>query len=91
MTNIHDIINNEQPEDVVLFLTMNGSIHHPQLDRYYNGNNWPFLKNNMELIYLVERMVNSGLITQSRMGYSRGPNWHEPEFVTKGKYKFEAN
>lgn len=91
MHTIHDVIKNETPEEFVLFMVGRKNISHPELDRHFGMNGWPFLGKNTELILLVRKMKAAGLIASSGTGgYTKGPNWYEPEFVTQGKYTFES-
>jgi hypothetical protein len=47
MNTINEIVINENPVDVILFLTNKAGIDHPRLDRLYSLNNWPHINNNM--------------------------------------------
>lgn len=90
MNIIYDVINNETPEEFVLFMTGIKDISHPDLDRHFGMNGWPFLGKNTELIVLIRKMTSAGLIAYSdKGGYTKGPNWYEPAFVTQGKYTFD--
>lgn len=39
MNTIHDVVKNESPTDVILFLTRGNGISHPHIDRLYTQNN----------------------------------------------------
>ena len=89
MNSINDIINNETPVDVVLFLTNKHGIDHPRLDRLYNQNHWVNIGDNMKLIELIIDMKSRGLIQYQDGRYVRGPNWKAPKFLIEKKYSFE--
>ncbi|POG11158.1 hypothetical protein BGP84_15990 [Pseudomonas putida] len=89
MSTISDIIKNENPVDVVLFLTSKSGIDHPRLDRLYNQNNWANIGDNMKLIELIRDMKSKGLIQNQDGRYVRGPNWEAPAFLLEKKYTFE--
>ncbi|MBG6123365.1 hypothetical protein IWW33_000104 [Pseudomonas sp. BG2dil] len=88
MNTIDDIVQNEAPRDVILFLTRGNSISHPQIDRLYERNNWVSLGNCLGLIDLIKNMHSDGLIVQKGGGYSKGPKWTPPQFFLEKKYKF---
>ncbi|MNN55851.1 hypothetical protein D3C81_1707490 [compost metagenome] len=88
MNTIDDIVQNEAPRDVILFLTRENSISHPQIDRLYERNNWVSLGNCLGLIDLIKKMHSDGLIVQKGGGYSKGPKWTPPQFFLEKKYKF---
>lgn len=88
MNTINDVVQNEEPTDAILFLTRGASISHPQLDRLYERNNWIFLGNCLELIELIKKMSNNGLIEQKGGGYVKGPKWRAPTFLLENKYTF---
>ncbi|MFF5866028.1 hypothetical protein [Pseudomonas sp. NPDC012596] len=87
MNTIDHIVQNEEPKDVILFLTRGASISHPQLDRLYERNKWVFLGNCLGLIDLIKKMRSDGLIEQKGGGYSKGPKWTPPQFLLEKKYK----
>ncbi|WP_153787210.1 hypothetical protein [Pseudomonas sp. EMN2] len=86
MNTINDIIKNEKPVDVILFLTSKNGIDHPRLDRLYSLNNWPHINNNMRLIELVGNMIAEGLIESKGGRHTKGPNWRAPQFMLDNKY-----
>lgn len=88
MNTINDIVKNEAPSDVILFLATDKGVSHPQLDRLYNKNGWPFLGDNASLINLINDMICDGLISFSGKAYVKGPYWREPLFLTEKKYTF---
>ncbi|PYB75876.1 MULTISPECIES: hypothetical protein [Pseudomonas] len=87
MNTIKDIVKNEVPQDVILFLATDQGISHPQLDRLYSSSDWPFLSDNTSLILLINHMISEGLISFSGKAYVKGPHWREPQFLTEKKYK----
>lgn len=89
MNTINDIVINETPVDVVLFLTNKRGIDHPRLDRLYNQNRWVNIGDNMKLIELIKNMKSRGLIQEQDGRYIRGPNWKAPTFLLEKKYTFE--
>ncbi|QXH44865.1 hypothetical protein KSS93_18485 [Pseudomonas xanthosomatis] len=91
MNSIHDVIKNETPTDVILFITGNNSISHPHLDRLYNRNDWIFVGDCLGLINIIKEMINQGLIEEKGGGYIKGPNWREPEFITLKKYNLNSS
>ncbi|MFK3775999.1 hypothetical protein [Pseudomonas sp. NPDC089406] len=91
MTSINDIIQNETPTDVILALVRGNGISHPWLDNLYNLNDWVFIGDNLQLIALIRKMKNEGLIQHNGNGYIKGPNWREPEFVTLKKYNLSSS
>ncbi|MDZ3991115.1 hypothetical protein PspTeo4_06792 [Pseudomonas sp. Teo4] len=91
MNNINSVVQNEDPTEVILFLTRGGSISHPQIDRLYERNNWIFLNNCLELIELIKKMSNEGLIEQKGGGYVKAPKWRAPKFLLENKYTFNKS
>jgi len=91
MNSIHDIVQNEEPVEVILSLVRGEGISHPRLDNLYNRNNWIFIGDNLQLIALIKKMRNEGLIQHGGNGYIKGPNWREPEFVTLKKYNLNSS
>ncbi|EOG3618445.1 hypothetical protein ACK9U2_000262 [Pseudomonas putida] len=89
MNIINEIVKNEAPIDVVLFLTSKHGIDHPKLDRIYNMNNWVNIGDNMKLIELIRDMKSRGLIQSQDGRYVRGENWKAPTFLLEEKYTFE--
>ncbi|WP_110996157.1 hypothetical protein [Pseudomonas sichuanensis] len=85
MNTINEIVINENPVDVILFLTNKAGIDHPRLDRLYSLNGWPHL-NNMLLIELIQTMKFEGLIESKNGRYVRGPHWKPPQFLLDKKY-----
>jgi len=88
MNTIYDVVQNEAPMDVILFLTRGTGISHPQIDRLYEQNNWIFLGNCIELMKLIKKMTAKGLIQEQGGGYVKGPNWKAPTFLVEKKYTF---
>lgn len=89
MNNINDIVANENPRDVILFVVRNKSISYPMIDMLYSRNDWVNIGNNLELLKLVHNMKLEGLIDNSDGGIRKGPVWKEPAFMTENKYTFE--
>lgn len=87
MNTISEIIINESPTDVILWLVRRSGISHPRLDNLYNRNGWANIGDCLQLINLVKKMINEGLIQYGGNGYIKGPNWREPEFLTHKKYE----
>ncbi|TLP64720.1 MULTISPECIES: hypothetical protein [Pseudomonas] len=85
MNSIYEIVTNEKPIDVILFLIGRTSIDHPKLDRLYSLSGWPHI-DNMLLIELIESMRLSGLIASENGRYVKGPNWKAPQFMLEKKY-----
>ena len=52
MSNINDVVANENPRDVILFIVRNKSISYPMVDMLYSGNSWVNIGNNLELLSL---------------------------------------
>ncbi|QXH53799.1 hypothetical protein KSS94_12040 [Pseudomonas fakonensis] len=86
MSTINDIIINEKPVDVILFLTHKSGIDHPRIDRLYSLNNWPHIKDNMRLADLICSMAADGLIESNNGRFTKGPNWRTPQFMLENKY-----
>lgn len=74
MSNINDVVANENPRDVILFIVRNKSISYPMVDMLYSGNSWVNIGNNLELLKLVHNMKLEGLIENSDGGIKKGPN-----------------
>lgn len=90
MNIIETIVLNEKPEEVILFLTKNVSgISFPRLDGIYNRANWAHVSDNWQLLCLVRKMSEAGLVSYSGSGIVRGPNWREPTFMVEKKYIIE--
>ena len=89
MSNINDVVANENPRDVILFIVRNKSISYPMVDMLYSGNSWVNIGNNLELLKLVHNMRLEGLIENSDGGIKKGPNWKEPAFMAENKYTLE--
>ena len=90
MTTINDIIKNESPTDVILFLTRNNTgITFQRLDGLYNRNNWIHISNNLNLLTLIKQMKENKLIKDAGPMLVQGPQWYEPDFVLKNKYTFD--
>lgn len=89
MSNINDVVANENPRDVILFIVRNKSISYPMVDMLYSGNSWVNIGNNLELLKLVHNMRLEGLIDNSDGGIKKGPNWKEPAFMAENKYTLE--
>ncbi|MCH4870158.1 hypothetical protein CJF43_22225 [Pseudomonas fragi] len=89
MSNINDVVANENPRDVILFIVRNKSISYPMVDMLYSGNSWVNIGNNLELLKLVHNMKLEGLIENSDGGIKKGPNWKEPAFMAENKYTLE--
>ncbi|SFX64767.1 hypothetical protein SAMN03159316_2386 [Pseudomonas sp. NFR02] len=90
MSIIDTIVKEENPRDVILFVTRGeNGISYPILDRLYNTNNWVNISNNLELMKLVDNMVSEGLIVSKNLTLTKGPNWKNPTFITENKYMFE--
>lgn len=68
MSNINDVVANETPRDVILFVVRNKSISYPMVDMLYSGNGWVNIGNNLELLKLVHNMKLEGLIDNSDGG-----------------------
>lgn len=91
MIDFKQLIEKEKVQDVILFLAGRKAegISHPQLDRNYVMYGHQLISN-IELISLVKKMREEGLITSNdKGGYKKGPNWKEPKFVTEKKYGIE--
>lgn len=91
MNTINDVVQNETPTDVILFLTRGAGISHPQIDRLYECNNWIHIGNCLELITLIRNMCTEELIEQKGGGYSKGRKWRPPQFFLDKKYKFDQS
>jgi hypothetical protein len=91
MNTINDVVQNESPVDVILFLTRGASISHPQIDRLYQRNGWIFLGDCIGLINLIKKMHREGLIESTGGGYTKGPNWRTPQFLLEKKYTFDQS
>ena len=91
MNTIHDVVKNESPTDVILFLTRGNGISHPHIDRLYTQNNWIHLGVCMALIELTRKMTSDGLIEQKAGGYVKGPTWSAPKFMLENKYTFNQS
>ncbi|MBH3418407.1 hypothetical protein A3L25_010805 [Pseudomonas putida] len=91
MNTIHDVVKNESPTDVILFLTRGTGISHPHIDRLYTQNNWIHLGDCMALIELTRKMTSDGLIEQKAGGYVKGPKWSAPKFMLENKYTFNQS
>jgi hypothetical protein len=90
MSVIKEIVLNEKPEEVILFVTKNElGISLPQLDRLYNRAGWAHVGDNMGLLNLVRNMRDAGFVELTGTGVRRGPNWREPIFMVEGKYTFD--
>ncbi|UXH41937.1 hypothetical protein [Pseudomonas promysalinigenes] len=87
MNTISDIVVNEPPTDVILWLARRDGISHPRLDNLYNRNGWANIGDCLQLIDLIKKMIQDGLIQQGGSGYIKGPNWREPEFLKQNKYE----
>lgn len=87
MSIIDTIVQNEIPEDVILFLTKTeNGISYPRLDRLYSRNNWAQASNIIELLDIIRKMHDAGLINYGGASIVKGPNWREPIFMTEKKY-----
>jgi hypothetical protein len=90
MNIIETIVLNEQPEEVILFLTKNKSgISLPRLDGLYNRAKWAHVSDNIGLLNLVKKMRGAGFIEYGGPGIIRGKNWREPAFMLEGKYAID--
>ncbi|MDZ3991116.1 hypothetical protein [Pseudomonas sp. Teo4] len=87
MNTISDIVLNESPTDVILWLVRGNGISHPRLDNLYNRNEWANTGDCLQLINLIKKMSQEGLIKHGGNGYIMGPNWREPEFLSPKKYE----
>ncbi|WP_261231276.1 hypothetical protein [Serratia entomophila] len=88
MIDLKSMLEHEKAQDVILFLSGRKpeGISHPQLDGYYSmyGSH---LISNVELIYLVKKMCENGLISSNgKGGYRKGSNWELPKFASEKKY-----
>ncbi|NUU39194.1 hypothetical protein [Pseudomonas sp. C2B4] len=90
MSVITTIVLNENPEEVILFLTKNElGIDLPRLDGLYNRAKWAHVSDNMGLLHLVWKMRDAGLVEMTDTRITRGVNWREPTFMLEGKYTFD--
>lgn len=90
MSVIEEIVLNEKPEEVILFVTKHErGISLPQLDGLYNRAKWAHVSDNMGLLRIVKQMCDAGFIKYSGSGIVRGKNWREPAFMLEGKYTFD--
>lgn len=87
MNTISEIITNESPTDIILWLVRQNGISHPRLDNLYNRNGWVNIGDCLQLINLIKKMSDEGLIQRGGDGYIKGPNWREPEFLTQKRYE----
>lgn len=84
------IMKNEDPQEVVLMLTRKSSgISLPVLDRFYNSAGWPYIEHNLGLFEVLQKMRESGLIEQSGVQVTKGPQWREATFMLENKYPSE--
>lgn len=89
MNTINDVVQNENPRDVILFLTRKISgISYPQLDRLYNINKWIYVTDVLGLMKVVQQMIDEELLTSDNLNIFRGPHWKEPHFMAERKYTF---
>lgn len=89
MNTINDVIQNENPRDVILFITRKSSgISLPQLDRLYLKNKWIHVNDNLGLMQIVQQMVNEGQLITDNLNIFKGLQWKEPKFMTEHKYTF---
>jgi len=90
MSVIEQVVLNEKPEEVILFVTkFELGISIPRLDRLYSMAGWAHVGDNMGLLNLVRNMRDAGYVEFSGGGIVRGPNWREPTFMVEGKYTFD--
>lgn len=89
MNTIKEVVQNESPRDVILFLTRKSSgITYPQLDRLYNLNRWVHVSDNLGLMKIVQQMIAEELLINDKCNILKGPSWKEPKFMTEHKYTF---
>ncbi|MFJ4387345.1 hypothetical protein ACIP02_23865 [Pseudomonas sp. NPDC089408] len=88
MNTIRDVIQNETPTDVILFITRGTGVSHPQIDRLYTQCNWIHLGDCNGLLNLIKKMIEDGLIKEEGGGYVKGPKWTAPKFMLEQKYTF---
>lgn len=90
MSVIEQVVLNEKPEEVILFVTkFELGISLPRLDRLYSMAGWAHVGDNMGLLHLVWKMRDAGFVEMDGAGIRRGPNWREPIFMVEGKYTFD--
>lgn len=89
MNTIKEVVQNEDPRDVILFLTRKSSgITYPQLDRLYNLSRWVHVTDNLGLMQIVQKMIDENLLINNNCNILKGPSWKEPQFMTEKKYTF---
>ena len=88
MNTIRDVIQNETPTDVILFITRGTGVSHPQIDRLYTQSNWIHLGDCNGLLSLIKEMIDEGLIKEEGGGYVKGPKWKAPKFMLEQRYTF---
>lgn len=72
MNTISEIVTNESPTDVILWLARRDGISHPRLDNLYNRHAWVNIGDCLQLMNLIKKMIDEGLIQQGGYGYIKG-------------------
>ncbi|GKX62445.1 hypothetical protein SOASR032_10140 [Pragia fontium] len=87
MINFKEMIERESVENILLYLAPLRSF--PDIDNMFVRYKFEIIEKGL-LYPAYANLLKGGMFIEDEKGHTRkGPNWKEPEFVTKKKYGIE--
>ncbi len=87
MINFKQLIENENVDDVLLFLAPRTA--YPSIDRLYVRYKFGIIEKGL-LYPTYVKLLKEGKFSEDEKGHTlKGPNWQAPKFVTEKKYGIE--